>query len=102
MSIYIPGISMPKSCWDCELGSAQQLDDRPCPFYLMGYLDQEKFSDKIADGCPLVPVPDHGRLIDADALMKKGMPMSWSVQKWVQETDIACAPTIIPAEEGEG
>ena len=49
--------------------------------------------------CLLVPVPKpHGRLIDADALMKKGMPLSFSVQKWVQEVDIACAPTIIEAE----
>lgn len=51
------------------------------------------------DDSDFVPVPPHGRLIDADALMKKGMPLSFSVQKWVQEVDIACAPTIIPASE---
>lgn len=42
---------------------------------------------------------NHGRLIDADDLVEKGVKMSWSVQKWVQEVDILLAPTIIPAEE---
>lgn len=46
-----------------------------------------------------ISVPNHGRLIDADALMKKGMPLSFSVQRWVQEVDIACAPAIIPADK---
>jgi hypothetical protein len=42
----------------------------------------------------------HGRLVDADALMKKGIELDWSVQKWVQEVDILIAPTIVPAEGG--
>lgn len=41
----------------------------------------------------------HGRLIDADALMEKGIPFSFSVQKWVQEVDIVCARTIIESEK---
>lgn len=57
--------------------------------------------DKRMDNCPLIELPPHGRLIDADALMKKGMPLSFSVQRWVQEVDIACAPTIIEAEVSE-
>lgn len=42
----------------------------------------------------------HGRLIDADALMKKEIELDWSVQKWVQEVDIMTATTIVPAEGG--
>lgn len=60
MSILIKGAEMPKSCWDCELGSAQQLDGRPCPFYSTDFSEQQKYSDKRADGCPLVHVPPHG------------------------------------------
>lgn len=65
-----------------------------------------------ADNCPLVPVPDHGRLIDADALKesikeaRKAQPEIadvydddyFLVAEW-----LASAPTIIPAsKEGEG
>ena len=54
--------------------------------------------------CPLVPVPPHGRLIDADALLNdKGVGTQiagWG--KMYHETAIEYAPTIIPAEsEGE-
>ena len=53
-----------------------------------------------------VPVPPHGRLIDADALEKEHMKRAYenfrsyqfhvSATAWINE-----APTIIPAEEGE-
>lgn len=55
----------------------------------------------IGERAEVVELPPHGRLIDADVLMKKGMPLSFSVQKWVQEVDIACARTIIEAEGEE-
>ena len=52
--------------------------------------------------CPLVPVPPHGRLIDADALKNKH---HWTDDfyetEYVEVEDIDAAPTIIPAEEGE-
>lgn len=44
-----------------------------------------------------VPVPPHGRLIDADALAAKCDEPYWCVWR----SDIDDAPTIIPAEEGE-
>lgn len=51
--------------------------------------------------CPLVPVPAHGRLIDADALAEYVCQQS----DWLSETAIHTfrgtlrkAPTIIPAE----
>lgn len=127
MSILIKGIKMPKSCWDCELGSAQQLDDRPCPFYSMDYREQKKYSDKRVDGCPLVELPPHGRLIDADALiadLKRQCKEVFRIDTvspddfWITRNEaynerlwttwceslydyINAAPTIIEAEEGE-
>lgn len=52
MSIYIKGMGMPKSCSDCKIfcGLPYQLRDK---------------KGRRPD-CPLVPVPPHGRLIDAD------------------------------------
>ena len=59
MGLYIKGIEMPKNCYECY-------------FCIYGYCvnlnryvenSQERDSD-----CPLVPVPTHGRLIDAGEL----------------------------------
>ena len=63
-----------------------------------------------------VPVPEHGRLIDADALMEiisKVIGINASIDQrneatdqerrclWWFEEQVNIAPTIIPAEEGE-
>lgn len=48
----------------------------------------------------LVPVPPHGDLIDRDALIKNARTQfDWN--DVVDVEDIANAPAIIPAEEGE-
>lgn len=53
-----------------------------------------------------IPVPDHGRLVDADALVLKGyalsVVMSGSYGTWRDEVpliDTDAAPTIIPADK---
>ncbi len=111
MGVYIKGMEMPKSCWDCEVGGAKQMDNATCPFYSMEYWEQENYQDKIADGCPLVPVPERGRLGDLDALKetidslieKHLHGCTKSTWDFVCElrSIISDAPTIIPAEEGE-
>ena len=70
----------------------------------------------LADGeiYDVIPVPDHGRLIDADALTafctemqsiewnNKAAPYSWAYAYESFEGDVDDAPTVIPAEkEGE-
>jgi len=47
-----------------------------------------------------VPVPPHGRCIDADEL-KTAFPCGESVRTECVRVTIDHAPTIIPAEEGE-
>ena len=50
MSVLIRGMEMPKSCWECEVGSASQLDNNTCPFYAMEGQEQENYQNKIAEG----------------------------------------------------
>lgn len=57
---------------------------------------------------PLVPVPPHGRLIDADALKAKAIERSEKcgmcvnvLDKVITAYDIETAPTIIPADPAE-
>lgn len=62
MSVLIRGMEMPTSCCQC-----------PVNMYLCkrGYeylLEHPALYDERAEDCPLIPVPPHGRLIDADAL----------------------------------
>lgn len=104
MSILIKGMEMPKNCWDCEVGGAKQMDNATCPFYSMEYWEQENYQDKIADGCPLVPVPQHGRLIDKDVMCNECRRIAEEYDGIYPDCTYCpahLAPTIIEAEEGE-
>ena len=63
MAVYIKGMEMPTDCHNCPLGfgggcyCGTSADEYMCP-------DHGR-----SEWCPLVLVPPHGRLIDADALM---------------------------------
>ena len=58
MSILIKGMEMPTSCFDCYF----------CTYGYCGLKDDyTEDSSKRRNDCPLIPVPPHGRLIDADA-----------------------------------
>ena len=106
MSILIKGMEMPKSCYDCSF--AVEVYDGSGVYACV-------VTDKCVcrgagrhDDCPLVSVPPHGRLIDADAAAKQGWTISRtysaSLNEMVYEvksmTD-EVLPTIIEAEEGE-
>ena len=95
MGVYIKGMEIPKSCGEClDIGWHYVFDCR---------LDDAEEGERLPN-CPLVPVPPHGRLIDADALMKhKGncYDADGHLLYAVGTGSIMCAPTIIPAEEGE-
>lgn len=83
MGIYLPNMEMPKSCEACEL--AKHFDgyqENDCPFNAFSYYD-----------CPLIPVPPHGRLIDADALCECRVSNDNVV------ICAKCAPTVIPASK---
>ena len=91
MSVYIKGMEMPKTCFLCKL--SYMTGER-----LFCYLTKEEvLRGKIAPECPIIPVPDHGRLIDADAL--DYISVSIDKRGCISKID---GPTIIPADkEGE-
>lgn len=108
MGVYIKGIEIPKNCAVCIL--EKDLFGRAVCF---GYEDGRALykddlppvgsEERRPSWCPLVLVPPHGRLIDADALMGRiehDTPLSSTFEKVVRRY-IKDAPTIIPAEEDE-
>ena len=61
--IYIKGMEMPKSCWHCRF----ELNNM-CRATINRM--RVESCDRHPD-CPLVEVPKHGRLIDADSVEKQ-------------------------------
>lgn len=93
MSVYIKGMEMPTNCVRCPLHNIEydfcQAKRLSTPIG-KGHL-------KRADYCPLIPVHDHGRLIDADALSRMYDP--YEICGAAVLEIIADTPTIIPADE---
>lgn len=115
MSVLIKGLEMPKGCASCFLkyGSCASIrkrmdvskGDRWCP-------ENYRHPD-----CPIIEIPQHGRLIDADELMRRIQlyideyelyvdENGFHCEKWcaMKETEMAIndAPTVIPADnDGE-
>lgn len=97
--VYIPGMEMPKDCDECwtkyhGFGWVEH-DEEWGTFYCKA---GKGFCSDPRTKCPLVPVPAHGRLIDADRLGFAMMDAANTDQALAMVDD---APTIIPAEEGE-
>lgn len=109
--IYIPGMEMPTYCYGncpfftqilpgedhglvnyCCLENWKQ-PRTPMPFSV------EEAKHGRQDFCPLVPVPPHGRLIDATKLREKEFTQKGDAYAVVMSRDIEQAPTIIPGEE---
>lgn len=95
MSVLIKGMKMPKSCLLCPFGDEfgkccvnAELED----------------SNELTHSCPLVELPDHGDLIDRDALYDDD---SWEwFNEWGSTVNqqarlVADAPVVIPAERSE-
>ena len=103
--IYIPGLAMPTNCLDCPVYWDK------CPNF---ETEGEEYLERIHPDCPLVPVPEHGRLIDADRLRHSHCAECTLYPDnclgdecdWDSIFHIDHAPTIIPADpadkEGEG
>lgn len=107
MGIYIKNMKMPEEgCKDCLFVKRKGVFDI-CPF-LKREVDGNVERGGKPLGCPLVPVPPHGRLIDADKMERdmsntvqgdiRGYPYSdtlWDMAfRWIDHQ-----PTIIEAEE---
>ena len=102
MSILIRGMEMPKSCDKCPFLDYEEgfcfasgvnhesgwYESTLCP----GGIKDSRHED-----CPLIPVPKHGRLIDADEYKQEMKDCRMAF--WDEVLD--SMPTVIPAEEGE-
>lgn len=94
MGVYISGMKMPKSCADC-----------PCASIFAGYkcmvcarqFDKYPLENRM-DWCPLIPVPPHGRCVDADELLEHAWRNKLDSRKLIAGM-IDSAPTVIPAEK---
>jgi len=106
MGVYIKGMEMPTRCAECRLSTVHSFNERPLCDVLVEYMSYGEWETKRLDNCPLVPVPPHGRCVDADKLMQemrlfiKENMLSRDDARELLET-IEDSPTIIPAEEGE-
>lgn len=75
MSILIKGMEIPKRCYDCRMLEGDQYDGfchAADKWMDSDWWSWYTFEEGDVDyskpvNCPLVPVPPHGRLIDADA-----------------------------------
>ena len=106
MSVYIHNMEMPDKCGHCRFANA--FDCTVTGSFISTHSIRQP-------DCPLVPVPEHGDLIDRVEFrreMDKNYPFDKFTQSKHGEADnakrtiiqmLANAPTIIPADkEGEG
>ena len=100
MSVYIKGMETPTNCFDCPFMYGR----RYCRANSKIEFNDPEYSELKGryDGCPLVPVPDHGRLISAD-LLKADFTGNFTAAYptglvWAMIDD---APTIIPSSKEE-
>ena len=96
MSVLIKGMKMPECCDKCFFAAWSNLHQTAWCDLKSGptFSDYSvEYRTKRANFCPLVEVPQHGRLIDADALCD-GLVSNHPVV-----IHAINAPTVIPAEE---
>lgn len=115
--VYIKGMEMPKSCYDCPLQDDECFGSIKCC-----YAQTWGSANMRAVDCPLIPVTDRGRLGDLDRILKIidgiwdcndmvfkpndhccDVPKDCHGCKWAETKRaireiVANAPTIIPAD----
>ena len=108
MGVYINGMEMPEDCPMCPMAHYDITDTfRGCEIVAgkKHAINDPVYANSSTrpDWCPLAPVPPHGRLVDADALIDAGWQLSrdnLSTGRY-EVALLSRVPTIIPAEEGE-
>lgn len=113
MSILIKGMKMPKNSRNCPFAVMAEDWEKEC---IVGGR-YEWNPDRVCEGCPLVEVPPHGRLIDSDELLQAQfhpLPYTHITPSDIEDSELyqrawndalsavyENAVTIIEAEEGE-
>ena len=99
MSVLIKDMEIPNNCCGCEFSDYTPTGSIPYCRRTRKDLAADVYFNKRDSDCPLLPVPPHGRLIDADAL--DSSETDYLGNHFVYLVDIDDAPTIIPASEEE-
>ena len=71
MSYIVKGKDIPQNCRECPLAKIRFPDGYYAPYaFICGLINKRCENPKLEriEDCPLVEIPPHGRLIDADAL----------------------------------
>jgi len=105
MGVYIKGMKIPKTCEDCLLCNQYETVTMIACGCLVNMRTRELGCVTRPDWCPIMEVPDHGRLIDADALINnlfeelKYCRENGYVSQIKRETIVrlCITPTVIPA-----
>ena len=106
--IYIKGMEMPTNCYRClffRMTTIWNKDDELDDLFRCVRTGEESWEYRggYLPNCPLIPVPDHGRLIDADEIpYNKIMLEDDEFYYGVTKPYIDRMPTIIPAKEDKG
>ena len=104
MSVLIKGMQIPENCDVCLFSDWSNLHQTSCcklKEYEPGFQDYSiAYMTQRSNICPLVELPEHhGRLIDADDVKSRMIPLSFSVQNWIGEVELSNCRTVIEAEE---
>lgn len=86
MSVLVKGMEMPKSCSDCFY-EYETLKGETCCAICNGSISNDESFSKRIPSCPLVEIPPHGRLIDADAYHKEIKERYQSASEWYHEAE---------------
>ena len=103
--VYIRGMELPVTCCHCAFmcfdPDAANSNNGNLGSYLCSFTKAEIWNTQRDPQCPLVPVPDHGRLVDVSKLDRDEVYTSeYGFQEVYWGTQVDDAPTIIPADEG--
>lgn len=107
MSVFIKNMRIPTSCSVCAFCGYYGKGDHVCDITGKEVVYELSFEKRL-DDCPLIELPPHGRLIDADSLKETLdyyiREAGWSDEinealTWVRDEFIDHEPTIIEAEE---
>lgn len=111
MSVYIPGIEMPTSCSECAFCGYYGNGEHMCDI-IQKAVEYESAKMSRLDDCPLVPVPEHGELIEREPILDVMRKERDRISETYGPNDeyvnclnkyaisiVTSAKTIIPAEE---
>ena len=105
MSILVKGVEMPRRCEECCICHYEEQGTIVWCGCRATMRIRPVGCDSKPDFCPLIEIPPHGRLIDAEALHTDYFVPSTTSNTpnyyYVSKEQIDNAPTIIEAEQGE-